>query len=117
MSRNESKTHDPRRRQLIQAAGASLFISQLGWVRAASGKEGLGGSEAELILRNGLIATLDPKKPQASAVAIANGRFLAVGEEADVMRLAVTEAQRAFRFLEMGRDSETGRWRWVLPAQ
>ncbi|WP_165073176.1 amidohydrolase [Paludisphaera rhizosphaerae] len=41
----------------------------------------------ELILRNGRIATLDTHKPFAQAVAIAGGRFVAVGDDAEVMRL------------------------------
>lgn len=40
---------------------------------------------ADLILLNGLFATLDPEMPSPEAVAIANGRFLAVGDKVDVM--------------------------------
>jgi predicted amidohydrolase YtcJ len=43
---------------------------------------------AELILRNGRISTLDPRNPQASAVAVRGGRFVAVGDDARVMQLA-----------------------------
>lgn len=42
---------------------------------------------AELILYNGRIHTVDRAKPRASAAAIANGRFLAVGDEHEVMAL------------------------------
>jgi predicted amidohydrolase YtcJ len=42
----------------------------------------------DLILHHGQITTLDPSKPAASAVAIANGKFLAVGRDEDVVRLA-----------------------------
>ncbi len=41
---------------------------------------------AELILHNGAIHTVDPANPVARAVAIAAGRFLAVGADAEVMR-------------------------------
>jgi predicted amidohydrolase YtcJ len=41
---------------------------------------------ATLILTNGAFATLDRERPQASAVAIRDGRFLAVGSLEDVMR-------------------------------
>ena len=41
---------------------------------------------ADLILTNGRFHTLDRSNPQAEAVAIADGRFLAVGAAADVMR-------------------------------
>jgi predicted amidohydrolase YtcJ len=42
--------------------------------------------EPDLILHNGLITTLDSKKPQAEAVAIQNGRFIAVGADSDVLK-------------------------------
>ena len=42
----------------------------------------------DLILHHGLITTLDRARPTASAVAIADGRFIAVGGDADVMALA-----------------------------
>ena len=45
-------------------------------------------AKAELILRNGQFATLDRQNPRATAVAIAEGRFIAVGDDAAVMRLA-----------------------------
>ena len=43
---------------------------------------------ADLILRNGGFTTLDRSKPTASAVAIENGVFTAVGRDDDVMRQA-----------------------------
>src|SRR5215468_5199586 len=43
---------------------------------------------AELIVRNGLVSTLDSANPQASAVAVRGGRFVAVGDDERVMRLA-----------------------------
>lgn len=41
---------------------------------------------ADVVFRNGRFTTLDPANPQASCVAITNGQFIAVGDEADVMR-------------------------------
>jgi predicted amidohydrolase YtcJ len=43
---------------------------------------------ADLILRNGRFTTLDRSKPIATAVAIDNGVFTAVGRDSDVMRFA-----------------------------
>src|SRR5476649_1250097 len=40
---------------------------------------------ADLIVRNAHIWTVNPKQPQAEAVAILNGRITAVGAEAGVM--------------------------------
>src|SRR5262249_53699112 len=48
---------------------------------------------ADLILRNGLFTTLDRANPTASAVAITNGGFTAVGRDADVMQLAGTSTR------------------------
>jgi predicted amidohydrolase YtcJ len=42
----------------------------------------------DLILFNGKITTLDRQKPEASAAAIKDGRFVAVGDEREVMTLA-----------------------------
>jgi predicted amidohydrolase YtcJ len=44
-------------------------------------------THADTILANGRIATVDAAAPQAMAVAIAKGRFVAVGEDCEVMRL------------------------------
>jgi len=41
--------------------------------------------EADMIIHNGCIATLDQERPFAAAVAIADGRFIAVGSEHEVM--------------------------------
>lgn len=42
----------------------------------------------DLVIRNARIATLDPARPEAEAVAMRGGRFLAVGSEAEIMDLA-----------------------------
>ena len=46
---------------------------------------------AERIFRGGPIVTVDPARPAAEAVAIGGGTILAVGAEADVMKLAGPE--------------------------
>jgi predicted amidohydrolase YtcJ len=50
-------------------------------------------SGAELILANGRFHTLDKARPAAQAVAIADGRFLAVGDTEYVMRLKTPSTQ------------------------
>ena len=47
----------------------------------------------ELILHNARITTLDRSNPSASAVAIADGRFIAVGTDAQVMPLATSRTK------------------------
>jgi len=51
-------------------------------------------TEPELILLNGVIHTVDPANPQAEAVAIANGRFLAVGTNAEISAYATSRTKR-----------------------
>src|SRR6516225_7517939 len=43
---------------------------------------------ADLIIHNARITTLDRSQPEASALAVQDGRFTAVGADADVLRLA-----------------------------
>jgi predicted amidohydrolase YtcJ len=43
---------------------------------------------AELIVRNANIATVDDRRPNAEAVAVAGGKFVAVGGDAEVMQFA-----------------------------
>ena len=50
-------------------------------------------SNAELIIRNARITTLDPQNPQATALAAAGGRFIAVGSDDEVMRLAASSTR------------------------
>ena len=41
-------------------------------------------TDPELVLLNGRFTTLDPDQPEASAVAVADGRLVAVGHDGDV---------------------------------
>jgi len=43
---------------------------------------------ADLIIINGAVLTMDPLRPKAEAVAIGDGRIIAIGSAADVTRLA-----------------------------
>jgi predicted amidohydrolase YtcJ len=49
---------------------------------------------ADLILFNGRVTTLDRQKPEATALLIRDGRFVAVGDETEVMPLAGPTTQR-----------------------
>lgn len=51
-------------------------------------------TEPEIILLNGVIHTMDPANPQAEAVAIADGRFLAVGSNSEIIALATSRTKR-----------------------
>lgn len=45
-------------------------------------------TDAQLILKNGKITTLDPKNPEVNAIAFADGKVLATGDEPHIMKLA-----------------------------
>ncbi|WP_338337874.1 amidohydrolase, partial [Xanthomonas citri] len=42
----------------------------------------------DLVIRNARITTLDPRQPNATAIAVADGRIVAVGDDAQIMALA-----------------------------
>ena len=46
------------------------------------------GPAPDLILRGGTMCTLDPQRSQAQALAVRQGRIVAIGTGADVARLA-----------------------------
>jgi predicted amidohydrolase YtcJ len=54
----------------------------------------LARTEAELVLHSGSFFTVDERQPRARAVAIAGGRFLAVGSDDDVLNLATAATRR-----------------------
>ncbi|WP_106407823.1 amidohydrolase [Sinorhizobium alkalisoli] len=80
----------PTRRRFLEAASALAFPGLFTPARAAdptsfSGDESM---SADLILHHGLVTTLDRTNPNATAVAIKDGKFLAVGHDHEVMALA-----------------------------
>jgi len=69
------------RREFVGLAGAAAL-------QAAS------TTKPEIILHNGSIHTMDESNPRAEAVAIAGGRFLAVGSDADIENLSSASVKR-----------------------
>ncbi len=53
-----------------------------------------GKIEPEIILYNGTIFTINPKEPTAQALAIADGRLIAVGSNADILRMATARTKK-----------------------
>ncbi|GAA2821180.1 amidohydrolase [Crossiella cryophila] len=76
--------HELTRRQALTAglgvAAAVTLASTLGPATASA--RPAPGAPADLVLRNGKITTLDPNRPRAGALAIRDGRVLAVGADA-----------------------------------
>lgn len=80
-----NKSRLPRRDFLKLAAASgisSYFLSSCRQPQSAAVDE---NTKADLILINGRIATQDDRRSLAEAVAISNGRFIAVGTEKEVM--------------------------------
>ncbi|EWC52466.1 amidohydrolase [Xanthomonas citri pv. glycines str. 8ra] len=76
--------HDAGRRLWMQGAAAGLALGALPAASSASGKS----SMVDLVVRNARITTLDPRQPNATAIAVADGRIVAVGDDAQIMALA-----------------------------
>ena len=80
---------DPKRRQVVAAGGllgaAGALWSALPFAGGAGYAFGANMNDADLILLNGKFHTVDPERPQATAVAIKDGRFIAVGSDAEAM--------------------------------
>src|SRR5438105_12515908 len=72
-----------RRSFITQLSGASAAFALGGC--AMNPQTSTPSIGADLLLTNGRIATLDRQRPSAPAGAVKDGRFLAVGSEADVM--------------------------------
>ncbi|MGO4408356.1 amidohydrolase, partial [Bosea sp. RAF48] len=75
----------PTRRQTTLGAAAGALSGLFGSASAQSPSQGSRPMTADLILTNGRFTTLDRGNPTASAVAVKDGLFLAVGSEAEVM--------------------------------
>lgn len=77
------------RRQFIGTFAAALPLIQIG------------KTEPDLILHNGNIFTVNPNEPRAQAIAIADGRLMAVGSNADILHLATARTKK----IDLGRKT------------
>ncbi|HSX69873.1 MAG TPA: amidohydrolase family protein, partial [Pseudomonas sp.] len=83
-------SHDPANNSRRRFLAATSLLGAAGalWPSLPIFGADKGGSmHPDLILYNGRIHTVDREKPKASAVAIHDGRFVAVGDDAEVMAL------------------------------
>lgn len=72
------------RRDLFALAGASLLAPQLGAQQESANNATAG---PDLVVFNARVITVEARAPRAEAFAIKNGRFLAVGSNADIRNL------------------------------
>ncbi|MBS1840117.1 MAG: amidohydrolase [Acidobacteria bacterium] len=68
------------------AAAGACFSGELAWA--------LEQEKTELILHGGNIWTVNAREPRAEAIAIARGRILAIGSDADVLALATATTKK-----------------------
>ncbi len=78
MMRSEST-----RRALLTRAGAGLAAAGLGW----SGRAWAAPGDADLVVFNARVFTVDERRPRAQAFAVKGGRFLAVGSGDEIRGL------------------------------
>jgi predicted amidohydrolase YtcJ len=77
------------RREFVASSGA-LLLGAGAWLRAGAA---VGVRDADLVVLNAKVYTVDPKVPQAEAFAVKNGRFMAVGKSSDIKGLAGKDTQ------------------------
>lgn len=70
----------------VTASRLMLLLAATAGVAFAAGAEQARPVKAEVILRGGAIYTADPSRPRAETVALAGGRILAVGDDAEVAK-------------------------------
>lgn len=75
------------RRAAISTVGAGALMSMLSFGAVRSARAQATGP-AETVFRGGPIVTVDADQPMVEAIAVASGRILALGSEAEVMALA-----------------------------
>jgi predicted amidohydrolase YtcJ len=83
-------TRQPDRRSVL--AGLGAIAAGVGASHNRAEAQAMDG--ADLILFNGKITTLDRQNPEATAVAIRDGRFVAAGTDADVTQRTGPRTQR-----------------------
>lgn len=76
-----------RREFIKKSAGTALGAAVVANLPACASLESMmGGKRAEAIYKGGTIVTMDDKRRQVAAVAVAGGRIIAAGDEAEVMK-------------------------------
>jgi predicted amidohydrolase YtcJ len=80
-------------RRDLASGGVALALSTLAAGRAGAQRSADPPTKASMILVNGHFSTLDRSNPNPEAVAIVDGKFIAVGAERDVRTLADSKTQ------------------------
>lgn len=81
------------RREFLKRSAAGGVAAALAGVLPAASAAAKDEPMRQTLLINGRIRTLDPARASASAVAISDGRFTAVGSDAQIMRLRTADSE------------------------
>lgn len=82
-------SHDPLdhgRRNVVLAGSAAVALGLAGRAGAALDSTSKERRMSTLVIRNARITTLDPQQPHAQALAVQDGRIVAVGSDEEIMR-------------------------------
>ena len=82
-------SHDPLdhgRRNVLLASGAAVALGLAGRAGAELDSTSKERRMSTLVIRNARITTLDPQQPHAQALAVQEGRIVAVGSDEEIMR-------------------------------
>ncbi|MDQ8019330.1 MAG: amidohydrolase family protein, partial [Bordetella sp.] len=82
----QADTAEPPRRQFLRSSLGLAAAGSLAGLGLAGCASTAPAGPADTVLRNARIATLDPKRPRAQALAIIGTEFVAVGSDADMQR-------------------------------
>lgn len=73
---------------------AGAYVAGAALLPLAAAPEAAARERAALVLLHGHVLTMDEAQPEAQAVAVRNGRIIAVGSDAEVLRLTDTNTRR-----------------------
>jgi predicted amidohydrolase YtcJ len=76
--------HEPTRREFLGSLGAAALLPHLL----------LEGTQPEILLYNANVITVNARQPKARAIAIAGGRFFAIGSHEEVLSLATSKTTK-----------------------
>jgi hypothetical protein len=92
------KNHHHSRREFLGLAGAGVaaglgVVPSFGATAAAAAAPAAEAGDADLVVLNAKVYTMDASTPQAEAFAVKGSRFVAVGSSADIKALAGKSTQ------------------------
>src|SRR5262245_51824200 len=82
----------PSRRRFLQSSALAATVGIAGWPARAAEPQA-DDTSPDLLVVNGTVYTVDDRVPKVEAFAVRHGRFLAVGSNAEIRKLATTDTK------------------------